>query len=504
MIVNPHMLDGMSSIHNSCRSAARALRARAARPLVLFKRILNPVSDDEDKRRQELILHVILVVSLIFAIVLEITVVINYFKLSNYAGWSPMILTIFSIFFILLFVISKKGFHRYSSYALIFAYAFGTVWAGWKWGASLPPVLLASVLIIVISSILINSSFGFKTAAVTIIVLIILGLHEQYSLGVPDWHMQTISITDIVTYSAIFAFVSFVAWLSNREIDRSLNRARESEKALAAERNLLELKVSERTNEILRLEKVRTVSIEHSARFGELARGLFHDLTTPLASIILYIENLTKKTGDLGEAKEMISKTMIAAEKMRSFMENIKENCGNIEQAEIVDIGKKVEMIKDLLAYKARMSNVKIILKQNAHIKIKTNAVRIRQLLLNIIDNALDACIDSKTLDLNNHMEKLVTITVERLNDQAMITVEDNGCGIPEESIEYIFSKPFTTKKGGTGIGLFTAKSIVEQELGGTIKISSKNNIGTRCQITIPITNRDDEKHRQNVKTHYR
>lgn len=310
-------------------------------------------------------------------------------------------------------------------------------------------------------------------------------------MGVPDWHSQAISVMDIVTYATIFAFTSFIAWLSSREIDKSLVRARRSEKALAEERDSLERRVSERTDELMRSERMIMASAEHAAKFGNLARGLFHDLMSPLASIALYMENMAKGSGNPNEARDMVKKAVEASTRMKSFMDSVKHdgNCVACCDKDI-EIGRKVGIIRDLLAYKARMAGVRIVVDQKEPVYIKANPVRMRQLFLNLIDNAVDACAESRGDRATNSRERTVKISIGQSRTEAIVLIGDDGCGMSEEDARRIFTEPFTTKQDGTGMGLSTAKSIVEKELCGTIRIQSKEKIGTICTITIPLNER--------------
>ncbi len=493
MIVDPHILGGMSRVFHLSRSpVARAPKmSRATETPSLWRRLISPVSDDEDKRRQEYVINTVLTISIAFLIVLETTIVVNYFRFDDYDGFSPVIFAGIILLFMILLIASKFGRGRYASYALVGAYAAGTLWSGWQWGESLPPVLLACALVIVTSSVLLGSSFGLSAAIFMIATLAVLGFHEYYSMGVPEWHNQAISVMDIVTYAVIFTFISFIAWLSSREIDKSLVRARKSEKSLAEERDSLERRVSERTDELLRSERMRMASAEHAVKFGNLARGLFHDLMSPLASIALYMENMANGSGDPNEVRDMVRKAVAASTRMKSFMDSVKHDGDCVACCDKkVEIGDKIKIIRDLLAYKARMAGVRMVVEQKESVCVKANPVRMRQLFLNLIDNALDACAGSGDDRVTNPSEKTVRISIGKSEIEAIVSIEDDGCGMSEENARKIFVEPFTTKRDGTGMGLSTAKSIVEKELRGIIRIQSKENIGTVCTITIPLNER--------------
>jgi len=219
----------------------------------------------------------------------------NKMKLgSDYAGMSPLLFGAIILTFIGLWYLSRRGMIQTASLLLIIINALGTLYTGWKWGASLPETLLLTVLVIETASILLGSTVGFITAGAMILLLTSLGIHESIYLNVPDWRYDEISVTDVITYSVMFLFISFIAWLANREIHRSLKRARLSERLLVVERDSLEQKVSLRTQELVTYQEKIFADAEHTIQIGELARGVMHDMMSPLSAITLYIEELNR------------------------------------------------------------------------------------------------------------------------------------------------------------------------------------------------------------------
>jgi signal transduction histidine kinase len=106
----------------------------------------------------------------------------------------------------------------------------------------------------------------------------------------------------------------------------------------------------------------------------------------------------------------------------------------------------------------------------------------LKQSILGIIANSKDALLENKIQ--NPKIE--IRLTVEAKS--ATIQITDNGGGIPEEIIGKIFDPYFTTKEQGkgTGIGLYTAKTIIEGNMDGKLKIESTDNT-TKATITLPL-----------------
>lgn len=108
---------------------------------------------------------------------------------------------------------------------------------------------------------------------------------------------------------------------------------------------------------------------------------------------------------------------------------------------------------------------------------IWTDPYKLRQVLINIINNAVHA----------TPAGGKVTATIETLDDQVAIHITDTGRGIPREHLEKIFEPFFSTKPPGegTGLGLFVSRSIIDK-LGGKIDVESRLGQGTRFCIGLP------------------
>ena len=120
---------------------------------------------------------------------------------------------------------------------------------------------------------------------------------------------------------------------------------------------------------------------------------------------------------------------------------------------------------------------------KNLHVDIEQNLpqlicdpVKLRQVLSNIIKNAFDAT------DENGVIEISAKLRLKRI----VIIISDNGHGIPEDKMDNIFDFMTSFKKGWSGIGLTLCKKIVEAH-GGTIRVVSKVNKGTKFIIILPL-----------------
>ncbi|MGB5458440.1 MAG: ATP-binding protein, partial [Eudoraea sp.] len=122
----------------------------------------------------------------------------------------------------------------------------------------------------------------------------------------------------------------------------------------------------------------------------------------------------------------------------------------------------------------------------------------IGRVILNLITNAFYACAERSRSVVNERKkleqkgyEPMVTVSTKKENDKVIVTVQDNGNGIPDSVKKKIFQPFFTTKPTGqgTGLGLSLSYDIVTKGHGGVIKVASKEGEGTTFTVALPIIN---------------
>jgi len=112
--------------------------------------------------------------------------------------------------------------------------------------------------------------------------------------------------------------------------------------------------------------------------------------------------------------------------------------------------------------------------------EIDAGVVRIA--LINILDNALDACLED-----DSEMSHKIIFNAGQDQDNILLEITDNGIGMDRETRENLFTLFFSSKGNkGTGLGLFIAKKIIEQH-GGTISVNAKPGAGSRFKIELPL-----------------
>ncbi len=475
------------------------IRIREARKgvLLFFAKLLDPKSEDEDDKRREYILNIILTTSIALLFVLDLLILVRWINRgSSYTGVSFFAFSLILLVFVCLYYLSRKGYFYFASYILIAVYFISIVNVIYKWGVDLPGALLGLALVLIISSVLISTRFSFFFATLIAVVLILFSIFDSKAIFHPnfEWRKSLPDAYDGVAFSASLFLIAIVSWLSNREIERSLARARRSEEALKSERDLLEIKVEERTKELKQAQIEKMAQVYRFAEFGKLSSGLFHDLINPLTAVALNIESMKKLPGEhFQEAKPYLDKALNASKRMEEFILALRKQIQKQETQSLFSLNEEIEQSMELLGYKARKSGVTMRFIAPRKISTYGNPLKFYQIIANLISNAIDSY-----EDFHPAAEELkhILISLHEKEGRAVVIVKDWGKGISEEVLEKIFEPFFTTKskERGSGIGLATAKDIVEKDFQGDITVESKPELGTIFRIEFKILKEAIEK----------
>lgn len=220
---------------------------------------------------------------------------------------------------------------------------------------------------------------------------------------------------------------------------------------------------------------------EKMAELGKISAGVVHELNAPLSVIISASQMIMREEGVPGSVQEMIARISSEAQRLSHLTKGLLNFSSHDETITEIDLNLTVDFILNFLNYEAARRGV-MVLKQLDHTLpvIRLDANLLKQILLNIIMNALQA------MEISGG--KLLVETTSAGSDKVSFVITDNGPGIPAEAIDRIFDRYFTTKKPGegTGLGLFVTKSLVES-MGGDIMVTSRSGGGTKFTVTLPV-----------------
>jgi two-component system sensor histidine kinase PilS (NtrC family) len=225
------------------------------------------------------------------------------------------------------------------------------------------------------------------------------------------------------------------------------------------------------------------------AFIGQMAAGLAHELRTPLQSISGSIQILRRDL-KLEQSDERLMQVVLRA---KDQMENLVKNFllmarSNQGKRSETDVGRLVEEVIESLTYGTEWnSSVEVSKSLGQGLLVMSDPAEIRQVLWNLMINAMQAMPEGGTLN--------VCVSPETLDDDVpavRIDIADTGCGIDPVSLDKIWEPFYTTKERGSGLGLAIVRRIVESH-GGAVTVQSDSRQGTRFSIRLPRFIQDDE-----------
>jgi len=221
---------------------------------------------------------------------------------------------------------------------------------------------------------------------------------------------------------------------------------------------------------------------EKLAAVGQLAGGVAHEINNPLSAIISFTQLGLRDVEAGSELEEFLKEIEESALRCKEIVQNLLIFSRAPQQGEIseVDVNTVVERAVVLVAHLFNKGSVSLEVKNDGTLpKVRANANRLMQVLVNLLTNARHA--------LEDKGGNVVVETAVHSNDMVMFRVQDDGMGIPEDVLPKIFEPFFTTKEEGkgTGLGLSLSYGIV-QEHGGLFEVDSAPGEGTEFRVLLP------------------
>jgi nitrogen fixation/metabolism regulation signal transduction histidine kinase len=222
--------------------------------------------------------------------------------------------------------------------------------------------------------------------------------------------------------------------------------------------------------------------VEREGAWREMARQVAHEIKNPLTPMKLSLQYLQRaiddKKPDVKDLARRVSSTLVEQiDQLAKIASDFSQfaNIGNV-QSELFDLNNIMASLIDLHSTNER---VEIKWKKPSRpVNINADRLQINRLFTNLIQNAIEASADKEM--------SLIEIKEEIKDDHVLVSVKDDGMGIPEEKQDKIFTPNFTTKSSGTGLGLAICKGIVEKAH-GKIWFTTEEGKGTTFYVELPL-----------------
>ncbi len=372
---------------------------------------------------------------------------------------------------------------------------------------------------------------------------------NPWQIPFPDWLISSIqSLLVPITVSLI----AFLIWQYNQRLNHLLDQAEKDNSALHASQQLLENKVAEThqvaeiakhqaqqlESTILQLQNAQAhlVQSEKMSSLGQLVAGVAHEINNPVNFIygnlepaqdyikdllqlvqlyaeampdppaeIIYHQQITEIEYLIDDLPKLLSSMKLGAERIREIVLSLR-NFSRLDEAEMkaVDIHSGIESTLMILQHRLKsnpsISDISVIKEYGILPLVECFPGQLNQVLMNLIVNAIDSLESLYTNAIphtvsQTHEPPFIWIrtqleeTSKLGTKKILISISDNGVGIPETIQGKIFDPFFTTKPigKGTGLGLAICHSIIVEKHRGTLSCNSILGQGTEFIIEIPV-----------------
>ncbi|WP_415036540.1 sensor histidine kinase [Flavobacterium sp.] len=227
---------------------------------------------------------------------------------------------------------------------------------------------------------------------------------------------------------------------------------------------------------------VKLAQSEREEAWREMAKQVAHEIKNPLTPMRLTVQNFQRKFDandpDLKQKLKDYSETLIQQIDTMSSVASAFSQFASMpaQQNETLNVVEVVELALDIF----NEDDVSFESQEQTIIS-KMDRTQLIRIITNLVKNAIQSIPE-------HQVEKLVSVSVRKVDNEVLISVRDNGTGIEEHNIPRIFEPKFTTKSSGMGLGLGIIKNIIENYK-GTITFETQWGKGTVFTVSLPIIN---------------
>lgn len=332
--------------------------------------------------------------------------------------------------------------------------------------------------VLAIGGLVLSGSLGFKASA----SIMGWGADDIYAPGIDQYVMiagQFIAIT-LVNIGFLRIFLD-LRQQKNLVTERNLAAAKEHATLLSRHKKELQELLTERE------EIIRQLTLSNkTAGMGVLVASLAHELNQPLCAIRLNAQLVERKLNssdtDVEGARKFLDSVINDNRRAANIISRLRAMFEHQDRADLtLDMHALLRDAVALVQMRADQEAVAIVTEfSNQSAKLKGDSAQLQQVILNLLNNALDA------LSAIEREGKCIYLKTAVANRQLTIHIEDNGCGIPEHLHQSVFELFKTSKAQGMGVGLWLSKTVINGHC-GDLQFTSRTGEGTQFEVILPV-----------------
>ena len=249
-----------------------------------------------------------------------------------------------------------------------------------------------------------------------------------------------------------------------------------AEEKLHTLNNELELRVEKRTRE-LQETQAQYLHAEKLSAIGKLSASIAHEVNNPLHAIMAILKGLKKHVILDKEDRNLLNLAIDESERIRNLMQSLRDfNRPSLGRKEVMDVHKSIDSMLLLCKNDFKMRQITVVCNYAEQLpQILTVQDQIKQVLLNLLTNAAEACLQPGGV---------ITISTRLQEKWVAVAIKDTGIGIASDKLDQLFQPFYTTKAEvkGTGLGLSISYGIIQKHHG---KIRVESNLGEGSTFTV-------------------
>jgi two-component system C4-dicarboxylate transport sensor histidine kinase DctB len=237
----------------------------------------------------------------------------------------------------------------------------------------------------------------------------------------------------------------------------------------------------ESTEQLLRSTQDELVQAGKLAMLGQMAAGVTHELNQPLAAIRAFADNARTylERGKFEQASANLGHIGDASARMGAIIGQLKGFARRGDSLGAVDLARSMQASAFLLAGEIKRLDARLAISGDA-LSVAGDAVRVEQVFINLLRNALDAVEASDVRE--------ITVTITQEDSQAVVRIVDTGAGMEAATAAHLFEPFYTTKPSGKGLGLGLAiSSSIIQAMNGHLSGHNRPGGGAVFEVRLPL-----------------
>ena len=308
--------------------------------------------------------------------------------------------------------------------------------------------------------------------------------------------------TQIIYLIFALSIVSAITYSFHMVIDENYRLIFKQRQQLKVFNKVLEEKVNEQTAELKQLNESLSETVAYKvaevheqqemlitqsrlAAMGEMLSMIAHQWRQPLSTTTLRISNMQiksmmehQKNDERDVLLEEVSDTLVyLSNTIDDFQTYFKPDY----KSELANVSELMQRAKSFVQARADIYDIEVVCEGSTELEIDTFANEMIQVVINILNNAIDVIVSSQK------SEKKISIETVADKEHILIKIKDSGEGIETRLLERIFEPYFSTKsENGTGLGLYMAKMIIQEHMKGRIYAQNSENGGAEFSIELP------------------